>query len=47
MGGGGGGLGRPNNLMGGGQHTLWLRNNPSTFSFNFYVKEEKITNVPS
>ena len=22
-------------------------NNPPTFSFNFYVKQEKITNVPS
>ena len=32
---------------GGGQHTLPPPNNPPTFSFNFYVKQEKITNVPS
>ena len=36
----------PNNLRGGGQHTLWPPNNPPTFSFNFYVKQEKITKVP-
>ena len=45
-GGGGGGEGSPNNLRG-GQHTIWPPNNPSTFSFNFYLKQEKITNVPS
>ena len=39
---------RPPNSLGGGQHTLCPPpNNPPTFSFNFYVKEEKITNVPS
>ena len=32
---------------GGGQHTLWPPNNPPTFVFNFYVKQEKITNVLS
>ena len=26
---------------GGGQHTLWPPNNPPTFSFDFYVKQEK------
>ena len=44
-GGGGGGQAPPNNLSaggGGGQHTLF-----PTFSFNFYVKQEKITIVPS
>ena len=35
MGGGGGG--------GGGQQPP---NNPPTFSFNFYAKQEKMTNVP-
>ena len=30
----------PNNLRG-GQHTLWSPNNPPTFSFNSYVKQEK------
>ena len=45
---GGGGQPPLNNLRGGGgQHTLWPPNNPPTFSFNFYVKQEKITNVPS
>ena len=48
---GGGGRGEGNNLRVGGQHTLCSPhpspNNPSTFSFNFYVKQEKITNVPS
>ena len=44
---GGGGAGPPNNFGGGGQHTLWPPNNPPAFSFNFYVKQEKITNVPS
>ena len=38
----------PNNLRGEGrQHTLWPPNSPSTFSFTFYVKQEKMTNVPS
>ena len=38
-----------NNLRGGGGATYPLPppNNPPTFSFNFYVKQEKITNVPS
>ena len=46
--GGAGGARPPNNLRGGGrQHTLWPPNNPPTFSFNFYVKQEKITNIPS
>ena len=45
-GGGGGGAAPPNNLRG-GQHTLWPPDNPPTFSFKFYVKQEKITNVPS
>ena len=40
-GGGGGGAGPPTNNLRGGQHTLWLPNNPPTFSFNFYVKQEK------
>ena len=44
--GGAGGPGPPpNNLSwggGGGEHTLF-----PTFSFNFYVKQEKITNVPN
>ena len=32
----------------GGQHTLWPpSHNPPIFSFNFYVKPEKITKVPS
>ena len=49
---GGGGRGGqpppPIILEGGGQHTLWPPpNNPPAFSFNFYVKKEKITNVPS
>ena len=43
---GGAGPPPPNNLRG-GQHTLWPLNNPPTFSFNFYVKQEKITNVQS
>ena len=46
---GGPGGARPSNNFGGGggQHTLWPPNNPPAFSFNFYVKQEKITNVPS
>ena len=44
----GGGWGRPpNNLGGGPTYPLAPPNNPPTFSFNFYVKQEKITNVPS
>ena len=39
----------PNNLRGGAKipSAPPPPNNPSTFSFNFYVKQEKITNVPS
>ena len=40
-----------NNLRGGGGATYPLppppHNNPPTFSFNFYVKQEKTTNVRS
>ena len=46
---GGAGL-SPNNLGGGGANIPFAPpppNNPPTFSFNFYVKREKITNVPS
>ena len=32
---------------GGGNIPFAAPNNPPTFSFNFYVKQEKITNVPS
>ena len=46
-GGQGGGPGPPNNLKGGPTYPLPPPNNPPTFSFNFYVKQEKITNVPS
>ena len=48
-GGGGGGQPPPNNLRGGPTYPLPPPplNNPPTFSFNFYVKQEKITNVPS
>ena len=48
-GGGGGGQGGrpPNNSSGGPSYPLAPPNNPPTFSFNFYVKQEKITNVPS
>ena len=44
---GGGGGGRlPNNLRGGPTYPLPPPpNNPPTFSFNFYVKQEKITNT--
>ena len=46
-GGGGGGEGEaPNNLRGSPTYPL-APNNPPAFSFNFYVKQEKITNVPS
>ena len=43
------GPGPPNNLRGGGGGNIPFGppNNPPTFSFNFYVKQEKITNVPS
>ena len=41
-GGGGGGEGTRNNLRGGGGGNIpFAPNNPSTFSFNFYVKQEK------
>ena len=36
------GAGPPNNLRGGGGNIPFgLPNNPPTFSFNFYVKQEK------
>ena len=45
------GMGRtPNNFRGGANIPLpppLPPNNPPTFSFNFYVKQENITNVPS
>ena len=41
-GGGGGGGGRK-----AGRGRANIPNNPPAFSFNFYVKQEKITNVPS
>ena len=45
---GGGGAGPLNNLRGGGGNIPFgPLNNPPTFSFNFYVKQEKMTNVPS
>ena len=44
-GGGPGGAGPPNNLRGGTNIPFGPPNNPPTFSFNFYVKQEKITNV--
>ena len=39
----------PNNLGGGegGKIPFDTPHNPPAFSFNFYVKQEKITNVPS
>ena len=40
-GGGQGGPGPPNNLRGGPTYPLPPPNNPPTFSFNFYVKQEK------
>ena len=46
-GGGGGGAGPPNSLKGGANIPFGPPNNPPTFSFNFYVKQEKITNIPS
>ena len=54
-GGGGGGGGRggggspppPIILEGGPTYPLAPPNNPPAFSFNFYVKQEKNTNVPS
>ena len=45
--GGQGGPGPPNNLRGGANIPFGPPNNPPTFSFNFYVKQEKITNVSS
>ena len=45
--GGQGGPGPPNNLRGGANIPFGPPNNPPTFSFNFYVKQEKITNVPN
>ena len=45
--GGQGGPGPPNNFGGGANIPFGPPNNPPTFSFNFYVKQEKITNVPS
>ena len=45
-GGQGGGGQAPQSFERGGQHTLWPPpNNPPTFSYNFYVKQEKNTNV--
>ena len=48
-GGGGKGVGgrSPNNLRGGGNIPFGPPNNPPTFPFNFYVKKENITNIPS
>ena len=46
-GGGGGGAGPANNLRGGGNIPFGSPNNLPTFSFNFYMKQEKITTVPS
>ena len=42
-GGGQGGPGPPNNLRGGANIPFGPPNNPPTFSFSFYVKQEKIT----
>ena len=44
-GGRGGGAGPSNNLRGGANIPFGHPNNPPPFSFNFYVKQEKITNV--
>ena len=44
-GGGGGGQGGPN-LGGGANIPFGPPNNPPAFSFNLYVKREKIRNVP-
>ena len=48
-GGAGGGPGPPINLGGGRGANIPFGplNNPPAFSFNFYVKQENITNVPS
>ena len=46
-GGASGGARPPNNLRRGANIPLGPPNNPPTFFFNFYVKQEKITNVPS
>ena len=43
----GGGGAKPPNILGGGANIpSGSPNNPPAFSFNFYVKLEKITNVP-
>ena len=36
---------QPNNLRGEGNKPFGPPNNPSTFSFNFYVKQEKIKGI--
>ena len=46
-GGPGGGQAPPIIWEGGPTYPLAPPNNSPTFSFNFYVKQEKITNVPS
>ena len=46
-GGAGGARPPPNNFGGGANIPFGPSNNPPAFSFNFYVKQEKITNVPS
>ena len=45
--GGQGGPGPPNNLRGGANIPFGPPNNSPTFFFNFYVKQENMTNVPS
>ena len=42
-----GGQAPPNNFGEGANIPFGPPNNPPAFSFNFYVKQEKITNVPS
>ena len=44
---GGGGPGPPIIWEGGANIPFGPPNNPTAFSFNFYVKREKITDVPS
>ena len=46
-GGGGGAGGQEFERGGGGNIPFGPPNNPPTFSFNFYVKQEKITSIPS
>ena len=46
-GGGPGGARPPNNFGGGANIPFGPPNNSPTFFFNFYVKQEKNTNVPS